>query len=168
MLLNTSHTKDTWWPKKGCDLMSAGVPGRDYIGVGVGALVFDAVGRVFLAQRGQAATNERGYWEFPGGKVSLGETLKAAIKREFQEEYGMEIEVGELLGVSDHILVAERQHWVSPTYLAIYVGGEPEIREAEKCSAIGWFTMDALPQPLSQVTMDDIREYMAYRTKLGI
>src|SRR5215475_12652979 len=94
-----------------------------------------ALGRVFLSQRGQAATNERGCWEFPGGKVALGETLKTTITREFQEEYGMEIEVGELLGVSDHILVAERQHWVSPTYLAIYVGGEPEIREPEKCSA---------------------------------
>ena len=98
--------------------MSGGVPGRDYVGVGVGALVFDAQGLMFLAQRGRAATNERGYWEFPGGKVAFGETLEAAIRREFQEEYGMEIELVALLGVSDHILVAERQHWVSPTYLA--------------------------------------------------
>jgi 8-oxo-dGTP diphosphatase len=156
------------WHNKGCEIMTAGVPGRDYIGVGVGAIVFDAEGHVFLAQRGPAATNERGCGEFPGGKVALGETLKAAITREFQEEYGMEIEVGELLGVSDHILLAERQHWVSPSYLAVYAGGEPQIREREKCSAIGWFAVDDLPQPLSQVTVDDVRAYRAYRAKLGI
>ena len=148
--------------------MSGGVAGRDYVGVGVGALVFDAEGRVFLSQRGRSATNERGCWEFPGGKVALGETLEAAIRREFQEEYGMEIEVVALLGVSDHILIAERQHWVSPTYLARHVGGKPVIREPEKCMAIGWFTMDNLPQPLSQVTQDDVRAYHTYRAHLGI
>ena len=50
-------------------------PGRDYVGIGVGAMVFDSEGRVFLAQRGPRAGNERGTWEFPGGKVSFGETL---------------------------------------------------------------------------------------------
>ena len=44
------------------------IAGHDYIGIGMGALVFDSEGRIFLAKRGEAARNERGYWEFPGGR----------------------------------------------------------------------------------------------------
>src|SRR2546430_289543 len=79
------------------------LPGRDYIGVGVGAMVFNQEGKVFLAQRGPRATNEIGKWEFPGGKIRFGEKIYDAIKREFFEEYGMEIEIIELLCVTDHI-----------------------------------------------------------------
>src|SRR5258708_24067628 len=100
-------------------------PGRDYVGLGVGAIVFDDTGKVFLAQRGPKATNERGTWEFPGGKVDFGEKLVDAVIREFAEEYGMVIEITALLGVNDHILLTEQQHWVSPTYLARYISGEP-------------------------------------------
>ena len=139
-------------------------PGHDYIGIGVGAVVVDNRGRVFLAQRGPQAGNERGTWEFPGGKVSFGEKLSEAVVREFAEEYGMTIEVTELLGVNDHILTAENEHWVSPTYLARHVSGEPRILEPEKCTAIGWFGLAELPSPLSQVTQDDLN---MYREKLG-
>jgi mutator protein MutT len=139
-------------------------PGRDYIGVGVGAMVFNDEGRVFLSQRGPKAKNERGCWEFPGGSVEFGETLAAAIQREFREEYDMQIELVELLDVSDHILPDEGQHWVSPTFIARHAAGEPRIVEPEKCTAIGWFALDALPEPLSQVTQHDVREY---RKKYG-
>lgn len=136
-------------------------PGRDYVGVGVGAMVFDHEGRIFLAQRGPKASNERGTWEFPGGKVSLGEKLVEAVTREFVEEYAMIIETTELLGVNDHILLDEHEHWVSPTYLARHVSGEPRILEPEKCSAIGWFHLSELPTPLSLVSQDDLRMYQA-------
>jgi mutator protein MutT len=126
-------------------------------------MVFNDQGDVFLAQRGPQAKNERGCWEFPGGSVELGERLIEAIKREMIEEYDMEIDVLELLSVSDHILPDEGQHWVSPTYLARHCGGQPRIVEPEKCTAIGWFALSALPQPLSKVTLDDLQ---AYRDKL--
>ena len=108
--------------------------GVDYIGVGVGAILVDALGRVFLAKRGDKAKNERGTWEFPGGSVEFGETLSEALKREMLEEYGIEIEVGDLLDVVDHILPAEGQHWVSPTYICrILVGRTPHRRTRKMC-----------------------------------
>ena len=130
--------------------MSAMVPGRDYIGVGVGAVVRDADGRVFLARRGPRARNEAGCWEFPGGTVQFGEKLEETVRREFREEYGMEIEVTGLLGVADHLLPGEGQHWVSVSFAARHVGGVPQIREPGKCIEIGWFNEDDLPSPLSQ------------------
>jgi 8-oxo-dGTP pyrophosphatase MutT (NUDIX family) len=49
--------------------------GIDYIGVGVGAIIVNRTGELFLAKRGPLAKNERGLWEFPGGSVEFGETL---------------------------------------------------------------------------------------------
>jgi mutator protein MutT len=135
------------------------ISGRDYIGIGVGAIVFNQDGGVFLAQRGPGAWNEQGTWEFPGGKVAFGETLANAIVREFAEEHGMGIEIVELLGVNDHILIQEHEHWVSPTFIARHVSGVPSIREPEKCIAIGWFALNKLPKPLSQVTNGDVQMY---------
>ncbi len=55
----------------------------------VAGLVFDADGRVLIAQRptGKALA---GRWEFPGGKVAPGETAHAAVARELREEIGIE------------------------------------------------------------------------------
>ena len=48
--------------------MTKPAPGTDYIGVGVGAIVVNDAGELFLSQRGEAATNERGAWEFPAAR----------------------------------------------------------------------------------------------------
>lgn len=142
--------------------------GRDYVGVGVGAMVFNNQSEVFLAQRGPQAKNERGCWEFPGGSVDFGERLEDAIQREFVEEYGMTIAVERLLHVVDHLLPEEGQHWVSPTYLARHVGGTPRIVELDKCAAIGWFSLTALPTPLSRATLEDMRVYGDRRSSSSV
>lgn len=133
--------------------------GVDYIGVGVGAIIQNARGEVFLAKRGPLAKNERGLWEFPGGAVEFGEKLADALKREIREEYGMEIKVGQLLDVADHILPEEGQHWVSPTFLCTLEAGEPTILEPGKCSQIGWFTTDTIPSDLTMITAQNLRNY---------
>ena len=129
------------------------------MGVGVGALILDEQGRVFLARRGPLAKNERGLWEFPGGSVEFGETLAQALVREIREEYDFEIEVGQLLDVVDHILSEEGQHWVSPTYLARYVSGEPRIMEPGKCTELGWFELDQVPTELSMISRLNLEHY---------
>jgi mutator protein MutT len=126
--------------------------GVDYIGVGIGAIIFDDQGRVFMAKRGQKAKNERGKWEFPGGGVEFGETMSDCIKREIFEEYGIMIELTDQLEAIDHLIPDEKQHWIAVTYLAKIVKGTPKIMEVEKCDEIGWFEIDKLPQPMSIVS----------------
>lgn len=131
--------------------------GIDFIGVGVGALILNSEGKLLIAQRGPKAKNERGRWEIPGGGVEFGETFEHAIIREIREELAVEIEVGALLALCDHIIPDEHQHWVSPTYFARITSGEPRILEPEKCAAIGWFSLDEAEQlPLSLVTQHDV------------
>jgi len=134
--------------------------GIDYIGVGAGAIIVDKQGRLFLARRSAKAKNERGLWEFPGGSVEFGETLAETLRREMREEFGVEIAVGELLDVVDHILKEEGQHWISPTFLCTITSGEPHIMEPEKCAEIGWFRTNEIPKELTQISRENLAHYL--------
>lgn len=137
--------------------MTKSTPGKDHIGVGVGALIFNDEGHLLLALRGKKAKNEQGKWEIPGGSVEFGETIEEALKREIKEELDIEIEVTEMLQLCNHIIPDEDQHWVSPTYICKITEGEPKIMEPEKCDEVGWFSLeDAEKLPLSIVTKQDI------------
>jgi 8-oxo-dGTP diphosphatase len=59
------------------------------IDVAVGILL-KANGDVLLACRPEGKPFA-GYWEFPGGKVEQGESVFDALKREFEEEVGVQI-----------------------------------------------------------------------------
>ena len=64
----------------------------------VTAAVIEEGGRVLIARRKQGDRCE-GRWEFPGGKVEPGETPEESLKRELREELGIDVAVGEQLGV---------------------------------------------------------------------
>ncbi len=135
------------------------IRGRDYIGVGVGAVIVNERGQVFMAKRGPKSRNERGLWEFPGGAVEFGEKLADALMREMFEEFGIRIEVGDLIDVCDHILPEEGQHWVSPSYICRIVAGVPAIHEHEKCSEIGWFDLASIPADLTLISKESLEHY---------
>jgi mutator protein MutT len=131
--------------------------GREVIGVGVGALIFNDDGKLLLTKRGQKAKNERGKWEIPGGSVEFGETVAQALKREVKEELDIEIKVGEMVQLCDHIIEDEGQHWVSPSYICKLVAGEPTIMEPEKCDEIRWVSLEEAQQlPLALATKEDV------------
>ena len=55
----------------------------------VAAALFDAEGRVLIAQRPEGK-HMAGWWEFPGGKVAAGESDTQALVRELREELGVD------------------------------------------------------------------------------
>lgn len=135
--------------------------GVDYIGVGSGAMIFNSEGKVFIAKRGPKARNESGKWDFPGGSVEFGELCEDAVKREIKEEYDFDIEVIELLEVVDHILPEEKQHWVSPSFVARHVAGEAKNMEPEKCTEIKWVDLSEIdPASLSTTSKSNFKKYI--------
>lgn len=139
--------------------------GIDFIGVGTGAIIFNNEGEVFIAQRGPKARNETGRWDFPGGSVEFGETCEAAVVRELKEEFDIDIEVIELLEVINHILPEEKQHWVSPSYVARHIGGSPKIIEPEKCTDFKWTKISEInPDNLTKASKSN---YLKFVEKYG-
>lgn len=59
------------------------------VDVAVG-VILDREGRFLLAQRPDGKPMA-GYWEFPGGKLEVGESVFDALAREFDEELGLAI-----------------------------------------------------------------------------
>lgn len=53
-------------------------------------ILCDAKGRILIAER-LGGGPFHGLWEFPGGKISSGETATQALSRELAEELGIEV-----------------------------------------------------------------------------
>lgn len=110
---------------------------RPRIAVAAGCLV-DGDGRVLIAQRphGKIAA---GQWEFPGGKIEAGETARAALVRELEEELGVTVRVARPLIKVVH---AYRERTVElDCWLASAWDGDPQGREQQ---AFAWVRLDEI------------------------
>ena len=56
--------------------------------------------KIFATARGYGEF--KGKWEFPGGKLEVGETSQQALIRVIQEELAVKIEVGELIDTIEY------------------------------------------------------------------
>ena len=68
--------------------------------INVVAALIEQDGKIFTAQR--AYGELKGKWEFPGGKIEVGETPQEALKREIMEELDTEIQVGDFFAHVDY------------------------------------------------------------------
>lgn len=138
-------------------------PGKDYIGVGCGAFILNDKNELLLQQRNKEP--EKGYWSIPGGKLEWMETFEDAVRREVKEECDIDVRVENLLGICDHIVKNENQHWVSPSFLCRIEKGEPRIMEPTKHTDMKWFGLDRLPEKLTITTKDAVNSYMKFKGK---
>jgi len=76
--------------------------------VRVAAAVIERDGKYLITQRRETAVLPL-LWEFPGGKVELGENDAVALRRELMERLGADIQVGRKIGETHH---AYEGYWV--------------------------------------------------------
>ena len=113
----------------------------------VGAIIENEAGEFLCALRSQEMTLPN-YWEFPGGKIEIGESKKEALKREIKEELGCTIEV--YYQVDDTTYEYESFIVRLETFMAKIIEGTPEITEhaeirwvsKENLSALRWAPAD--------------------------
>jgi 8-oxo-dGTP diphosphatase len=86
-----------------------------------------------------------GYWDLPSGHAEFGESLRDSAIRETKEEVGVEAAPEDLRLIHIEQFFVDH-NYVNYTFEATTWSGEPKICEPEKCSAIGWFAVDALPE----------------------
>lgn len=105
--------------------------------------------RQVLLQRRQNTGFGDGLWDFScSGHVECGEGLRDACIRECGEELGIDVKAENLRFFT---LVYKRDGditYCNPYFILAEFSGVPRICEEGKCSAIGWFDIDALPSAL--------------------
>ena len=94
--------------------------------------LIDADGRVLIAERPEGKAMA-GYWEFPGGKVEVGETHFQALQRELIEELGITITNGTPWRTIEHVY--PHAHVLLHFIIVTAWDGEPHGREAQ---ALHW------------------------------
>ena len=114
---------------------------RKVVDVAVGVLL-RANGDFLLTTRPSGKVYE-GYWEFPGGKLEVGETVAEALRRELQEEIGITIGQAHPWKIE---LVDYPHALVRLNFCQVFDWtGELHMREGQSCA---WQTLPVTVQPV--------------------
>ena len=103
--------------------------------VAVGAVVVSDQ-HLLMVQRNQDPG--KGLWSVPGGRLEPGEYLSAAVAREVKEETGLDVSVGELLGILE---VVGDPHYVILDFVAT-VDGPGDPTAGDDVAAVRWVPLD--------------------------
>lgn len=110
------------------------------------AAIIQREGAYFATQRGYGEFE--GMWEFPGGKIEPGESREVALKREIQEELGVDIAIENILCTTEYDYLSF--HLTMHCYLCSIASGEIELREhksacwlrPEELGSVEWLPAD--------------------------
>jgi 8-oxo-dGTP diphosphatase len=113
--------------------------------VGVGIIITRDQQVLLLRRRN---VHGAGAWSTPGGHLDFGESPGACAVREVKEETGLDIDAVTFRAITNDVFIAEGRHYITIWMEGRYTSGEPILAAPYEASEIGWFSWDALPQPL--------------------
>lgn len=124
---------------------------------------FENTTKIFATARGYG--DFKGQWEFPGGKLELGETLHQALVREIKEELDIKIEVGELIDTIEYDY--PNFHLSMDCFWCIVTDGEIILKEAETARWLKKDELDAIDWlPADRALIDKIESQLTDLQKL--
>jgi 8-oxo-dGTP diphosphatase len=91
--------------------------------IAAGVVVAREDGKVALVLRGE--NPGKGLWGLPAGFMEIDETVEQAALRECLEETGLQVELGDLLGVWSYVHERKASSGVIVLYTARIIGGAP-------------------------------------------
>ena len=120
------------------------------------AAILHRDGAYFATQRGYGEFE--GMWEFPGGKIELGENRESALKREIQEELGIDITIDKFFSTTDYDYPSF--HLTKHCYLCSIESGEIELREHKSARWLTTKTLDSVEWlPADKYIIDELKRY---------
>lgn len=130
---------------------------------GASIIVEDNQGRILMQQR-----SDDGTWSYPGGRIEIDETVEDGARREVREECGLEVGNLHLLGVFsgpelNHVYPNGNEVCgVDIVYVSNDYTGELQCEDGE-AQRMGFYPIDALPQPISPMNAKQINAYLETR-----
>ena len=114
--------------------------------------LIDADGRVLIAER-PSGKSMAGLWEFPGGKVDLGERPEDALIRELKEELGIVVNEACLAPLTFASHTYEDFHLLMPLYVCRRWEGMVTPREGQKLAWVRPNRLKEYPMPPADVPL---------------
>lgn len=106
---------------------------------------FDGIEKIFLPKRADTKKFLPSVYELPGGHIDFDEQPVAGLKREIDEEFGMEVIIGDPFYVFTYTNNVKRSHSIEVIYFASFVTKlENIVLNPEDHSDYGWFAENEL------------------------
>lgn len=119
-------------------------------------------GCVLIARRSEDS-KLAGQWEFPGGKLEEGESLRACLERELREELGIDSQVGEHFLSNDYVY--GHGGFRIEAFLVTWTGGQVMLNAHDR---IEWVAFDDLETyPLLPADIPIARKLRAVGVKVS-
>lgn len=121
----------------------------------VAAALYDAEGRILLAQR-PAGKPMAGLWEFPGGKIESGETPERALVRELHEELSIMVDETSLKPITFASHAYPDFHLLMPLFSTESWEGELAPREGQALAWVRSSDLHLYPAPAADIPLFDV------------